>query len=62
MQVGIDTLRSLIALRKANMKECLDLLLSYGVNPGTLLLLLLLLLLYTLFNFNSLYIIILSLF
>ncbi|ORX54640.1 hypothetical protein BCR36DRAFT_282231, partial [Piromyces finnis] len=33
MQVGIYTLRNLIALRKANMKECLDLLLSYGVNP-----------------------------
>jgi symplekin len=33
MPVGIYTLRNLIALRKANMKECLDLLLSYGENP-----------------------------
>ena len=34
MPVGIYTLRNLIALRKANMKECSDLLLSYGENPG----------------------------
>jgi len=34
MQVGIYTLKNLIVLRKANMKECLDLLLTYGIHPG----------------------------
>jgi len=33
MQVGIYTLKNLIVLRKANMKECLDLLLTYGIHP-----------------------------